>query len=234
MAKVPAEPYAFPLAGELSPASTALLVIDMQVDFCGSGGYMDRMGFDLDFLRGPVALIRKVMEAFRRHGFPIVHTRETFAADLSDVQPHRLWRPPGGIAVGDPGPLGRCLIAGEPCWELIPELSPLAGEPVFDKAGYGAFARTGLERHLRAAGIGNLVIVGLTTDCCVSTSLREALDRGFDCLTLADCCAASTRATHEAALTVLRKASGIFGAMANSTAVLDCLANTHEGQTIHA
>ena len=105
---------------------------------------------------------------------------------------------------------------------------------MFDKAGYGAFARTGLERHLRAAGISNLVIVGLTTDCCVSTSLREALDRGFDCLTLADCCAAATQATHEAALRVLRKASGIFGAMADSAAVLDTLANTDEGQSLHA
>jgi len=174
------------------------------------------------------------MEAFRRHGFAIIHTLETFAADLSDVQPHRLWRPPGGIAVGDPGPLGRCLIASEPCAALIPELSPLPDETVFDKAGYGAFGRTGLEQRLRAAGIFNLVIVGLTTDCCISTSLREALDRGFDCLTLADCCAASTRATHEAALTVLRKASGIFGAMAHSAAVLDCVANTHERQTNHA
>jgi nicotinamidase-related amidase len=234
MVKVLSDPYAYPLVGELNAVSTALLVIDMQVDFCAPGGYMDRMGFDLGFLRGPIAPIRRVIDAFRRYGLPIVHTRETFAADLSDVQAHRLWRPPGGIAVGDPGPLGRCLIAGEPCWELIPELAPAPGEPVFDKAGYGAFARTGLERHLRAAGISNLVIVGLTTDCCVSTSLREALDRGFDCLTLADCCAASTPATHQAALTVLRKASGIFGAMADSSAILDCLATTHEGQTTHA
>jgi nicotinamidase-related amidase len=136
--------------------------------------------------------------------------------------------------VGDPGPLGRCLIAGEACWDVIAELAPAPGEAVFDKPGYGAFARTGLEGHLRGLGISNLVIVGLTTDCCVSTSLREALDRGFDCLTLADCCAASTRATHEAALTVLRKASGIFGAMADSAAVLACLANTYEGPTTHA
>ena len=230
MVQVRSDPYAFPLVGELSAVSTALLVIDMQVDFCGAGGYMDIMGFDLGFLRAPIAPILRLMDAFRRQGFPVVHTRETFAADLSDVQPHRLWRPPGGIAVGDPGPLGRCLIAGEPCSALIPELKPLPEEPVFDKAGYGAFARTGLERHLRGAGIGNLVIVGLTTDCCVSTTLREALDRGFDCLTLTDCCAASTRATHEAALTVLRKASGIFGAMAHSSAVLECLKACHEGE----
>ena len=234
MFQVRSSPYAFPLVGELSAVSTALLVIDMQVDFCGAGGYMDTMGFDLGFLRAPIAPILRVMDAFRRQGFPVVHTRETFAADLSDVQPHRLWRPPGGIAVGDPGPLGRCLIAGEPCSALIPELKPLPEEPVFDKAGYGAFARTGLERHLRGAGIGKLVIVGLTTDCCVSTTLREALDRGFDCLTLTDCCAASTRATYEAALTVLRKASGIFGAMAHSSAVLECLTTSHEKETTHA
>jgi len=238
VAQVRSKPYAFPLSGALGPASTALLLIDMQVDFCGAGGYMDRMGFDLAFLRGPIEPIRKVLAAFRQGGFPVIHTRETFAPDLSDAQPHRLWRPPGGIAVGDPGPLGRCLIAGEPCWELIPELAPAPGEAVFDKAGYGAFARTGLEAHLRAAGIGNLVIAGLTTDCCVSTSLREALDRGFDCLTLADCCAAATRATHEAALTVLGKASGIFGAMAESAALLECLATLDpafdQGHLTHA
>ena len=226
MAQVDSEPYRFPLSGVLTPDTTALLIIDMQVDFCGAGGYMDRMGFDLAFLRQPIAPIQRVLHAFRRHGFRVVHTRETFAPDLSNVQPHRLWRPPGGIVVGDPGPLGRCLIAGEPCWELIPELRPAPGEAVVDKSGYGAFTGTGLDEHLRRASLRNLVIVGLTTDCCVSTSLREALDRGFDCLTLSDCCAASSPATHLAALSVLRKASGIFGAMAQSNALLKCLDHT--------
>jgi nicotinamidase-related amidase len=230
---VAAQPYDFPLSGALD-RRTALLVIDMQTDFCGPGGYMDRMGFDLAFLRGPIAPIARLIDAFRRRAFPIVFTRETFRPDLSDVQPHRLWRPPGGIAVGDPGPLGRCLIAGEPCSEVIAELAPLPAEAVFDKASYGAFARTGLEAHLRARGIAHLVIVGLTTDCCVSTTLREALDRGFECLTLEDCCAASSVATHEAAMAVLRKKSGIFGAVAASAAVLACLEHSSLGEPVDA
>jgi len=221
--KIPAKPYHFPLSGDCGPGDTALLVIDMQIDFCGPGGYMDRMGFDLAFLRSPIAPIARLLEAFRSRNYPVIHTRETFQPDLSDVQPHRLWRPPGGIAVGDAGPLGRTLIRGEPCWDIIPELAPIAGEAVFDKPTYGAFAPGELGPHLQAHGVRHLVIVGLTTDCCISTTLREALDRGFECLTVDDCCAASSRETHDAALSVLRKASGIFGVMAASSDVLAAL-----------
>jgi nicotinamidase-related amidase len=224
--KVAASPYAFPLSGELRPANTALLVIDMQIDFCGPGGYMDRMGFDLPFLRSTIAPIARLLAAFRIRSYSIVHTRETFAPDLSDVQPHRRWRPDHGIAVGDSGPLGRTLIKGEPCWQIIPELAPRADEAVFDKPTYGAFAPGQLGPHLHRHAIRNLVIVGLTTDCCISTTLREALDRGFECLTVEDCCAASSRETHAAALSVLRKKSGIFGAIASSSDVLAALEAT--------
>lgn len=220
---VPSYPYPFPLNGELVPATTAVVVIDMQADFCAAGGYMDRLGFDLEVLRAPIEPIRRVLAATRALGFPIVHTRETFKADLSNVQPHRLWRSPGGMTVGDRGPLGRCLIEGEPCWEIIPELAPEPGELVIDKAAYGAFCNTDLESGLRERGIGNLVLMGLTTDCCIHTTLREALDRGFDCLTLEDGCGAATREVHTAALALLRKKAGIFGATGTTAMLLEAL-----------
>lgn len=186
---------------------------------------MDAMGFDLDFLRGPIAPIKAVLAAFRARGLPVLHTREAFAADLSDVQPHRLWRSPGaGVVVGDAGLHGRCLIHGEPCWEIIPELAPAANEVVFDKSGYGAFGTTNLNSHLKQHGIRNLVFVGLTTDCCIQTSLREALDRGYDCLTLQDCTAAATPQVHETAIQGITRTSGIFGALASSQDLLVALA----------
>lgn len=225
MPRVASTPYAFPLNGQFDPPATALLVIDMQVDFCGPGGYMDAMGFDLGFLRGPIAPIQAVLAAFRARRLPVLHTREAFAPDLSDVQPHRLWRSPGaGVVVGDLGLHGRCLIHGEPCWEIIPELAPAANEAVFDKPGYGAFGTTNLDNHLKQHGIKNLVLVGLTTDCCIQTSLREALDRGYDCLTLQDCTAAATPQVHETAIRGIARSSGIFGALASSQDLLAALA----------
>ena len=221
---VPSYPYPFPLHGGLAPVSTAMIVIDMQADFCAPGGYMDCLGFDLDVLRAPIGPIRRVLAAARAGGFPVVHTRETFAPDLSNVQPHRLWRGSGLMTVGDRGPLGRCLIEGEACWEIIPELAPAPGELVVDKAAYGAFCGTDLDSTLRRRGIRNLVLMGLTTDCCIHTTLREALDRGFDCLTLTDCCGAATREINAAALGLLRKKAGIFGATATSNELLGALA----------
>ena len=227
---VPSYPYSFPLHGGLAPRSTAIIVIDMQADFCAPGGYMDCLGFDLDVLRAPIEPIRRVLAAARPLGFTVVHTRETFAADLSNVQPHRLWRGAGLMTVGDRGPLGRCLIEGEPCWEIIPELAPAPGEPVVDKAAYGAFCGTDLDGMLKERGILNLILMGLTTDCCIHTTLREALDRGFDCLTLEDCCGAATRETNAAALALLKKKAGIFGATATSDQLLEALAGREAAQ----
>lgn len=223
--KIPAQPYAFPLHGEAFPHSTALVVIDMQGDFCAEHGYMHRFGFDLTALRRPIAPIARLIAAFRANGYPVIHTRETFRADLSDVQPHRLWRgiDGQGVAVGDEGPAGRHLIRGEACWEIIPELAPLPGEKIFDKAAYGAFGSTDIEPYLRANGIQQLVLTGLTSDCCVHTNVREALDRGFDCLTVSDATGACFESVHEAAIRLLIKKSGVFGAVSDSAAILEAL-----------
>ena len=223
--KVAAEPYPFPLGGGLAPGDTALLVIDMQIDFCGAGGYMERSGVDLGPLRAPIEPIARVLAAMRRADFSVVHTRETFRPDLSDAQPHRLFRGADGAAIvpGDEGPLGRCLIAGEPCWDIIAELAPAAGEAVFDKNGYGAFGTTAIDAHLRDRGIANLVLTGVTTDCCIHSNLREALDRGYDCLTLADCCGASSRDNHERAMAIIQSPAGVFGTVSTSGALLDAL-----------
>lgn len=223
--KIDANPYRFPLNGPFSPATTALLIIDMQGDFCSPNGYMDGNGFDLTALRRPIPVIVSLLAAFRSRGFPVFHTRYTFAEDLSDVQPHRLWRGMDGkgVAVGDEGAKGRYLIRGAECWEIIPELTPVAGEPVIDKASYGAFGRTDIDAQLRSRGVTNLVIAGLTTDCCVHSNVREALDRGYDCLTVSDATGACFQEVHEAAIKLLIRKSGVFGSVCDGAAILRAL-----------
>ena len=224
--QIPANPYAFPLSGPLDPAATALLVIDMQGDFCAVGGYMHGFGFDLAALQRPIPVIARTMAACRAAGIEVIHTRETFQPDLSDVQPHRLWRgiDGRGAAVGDEGPNGRYLIQGAPCWEIIPEVAPAAGEKIFDKPSYGAFATTDIEAYLRGRGIHQLIMTGLTSDCCIHTNVREALDRGFDCLTVSDGTGACFENVHQAAIQLLIKKSGVFGAVCDSAALLPALA----------
>ncbi len=222
---VPAAPYDFPLNGGLSPATCALMVIDMQIDFCAPGGFMDRMGVDLAPLRAPIEPISRVLAAMRDKGFTVVHTRETFQPDLSDVQPHRRFRGVDGEAIipGDPGPLGRSLIQGEPCWDIIPELAPRGGEAIFDKNAYGAFGSTDIHAYLAARGIANLVITGVTTNCCIHSNLREALDRGYDCLVLEDCCGATSTDSHDQSLAMMRSDDGVFGAIADSAALIEAI-----------
>lgn len=222
---IQAQPYPFPLQGEFSPETTALMVIDMQGDFCAENGYMHRYGFDLTALRRPIPVIASLLTAFRANGFHVIHTRETFSADLSDVQPHRLWRGINGrgIAVGDTGPTGRHLIKDEPCWQIIPELAPLDHEVVFDKSAYGAFGCTSIDAYLRECGIRALVMTGLTSDCCIHTNVREALDRGYDCLTVADATGACLENVHAAAIKLLIKKSGVFGSVCNSSEILIAL-----------
>ena len=223
--KLTAYPYEFPLQGTLDPESTAMLAIDFQFDFCAPGGYMDRMGIDLSSMRAALAPTAKVLSAARERGLTIVHTRETFRADLSDVQPHRLYRGDTGqdIVPGDEGPLGRCLIEGEPCWEIVPEVSPLAGEAVFNKCAYGAFGCTDIEAYLRSRGIRHLIFTGLTSNCCIQSNLREALDRGFECAVLEDCCGASTRAAHDHAMALVRNPSGVFGVLSSAEDFLETI-----------
>ncbi len=222
MKQVDAQPYPFVFAA----ASAALMIIDMQRDFLEPGGFGAALGNDVALLRSAIAPTRRVLTACRAAGLMVVHTREGHRPDLSDLAPAKRARGRLATGIGDAGPMGRILVRGEAGHEIIPELAPLPGEPVVDKPGKGAFYATDLETMLRGRGITQLLVCGVTTEVCVNTTVREANDRGFDCLVLEDCTGSYFPGFQSAGIAMIKAQGGIFGWVASSDALLATLTCT--------
>jgi nicotinamidase-related amidase len=216
---VDAEPYHY----EFDPASTALLIIDMQRDFLEAGGFGEMLGNDVSQLRRTIEPNRRFLAAWRAAGLQVIHTREGHRPDLSDLPSAKKERGRGNITIGDAGPMGRILIRGEPGHDIIPELYPASDEPVVDKPGKGAFFSTDLQPILQNRGIRKLIVTGVTTEVCVNTTVREANDRGYDCLVLEDCVGSYFPEFQEMGLKMIKAQGGIFGWVSDSARVLAAL-----------
>ncbi len=216
---VPAEPYPF----SFSPEECALVIIDMQRDFLEPGGFGAALGNDVTLLRRTIAPLATLLTAWRSAGLQVIHTREGHLPDLADLPHSKKVRARGALTIGDPGPMGRILVRGERGHAIIPELAPLAAEPVIDKPGKGAFYATPFHELLSQLGIRQLIVTGVTTEVCVHTTVREANDRGYDCLVPADCVGSYFPDLHLAALKMISAQSGIFGWVSHSEIILPAL-----------
>jgi nicotinamidase-related amidase len=216
---IEAEPYEL----EFDPKTTALLIIDMQRDFVMPGGFGEALGNDVTPLQATIAPTKRVLEAARKKGMLVIHTREGHRPDLTDCPPTKLVRGRGKTRIGDAGPMGRILVRGEIGHDIVPELVPAPGEPVIDKPGKGAFYATDLELILRDRGIKTLIVCGVTTEVCVHTSVREANDRGYECVVLADCVGSYFPEFQKAALAMIKAQGGIFGWVSDSRRALAAL-----------
>jgi nicotinamidase-related amidase len=219
MSAIQADPYEF----EFDPATTALVIIDMQRDFVEPGGFGEALGNDVSFLRRTIAPIRRVLDASRRAGMLVIHTREGHRPDLSDLPRNKKLRGHLKTGIGDAGPMGRILVRGERGHDIIDELKPAAGEPVVDKPGKGAFYATDLDAMLKNRGISQLVVCGVTTEVCVHTTVREANDRGYDCLVLEDCVGSYFPEFQEVGIKMIKAQGGIFGWVSDSKRFLEAL-----------
>ncbi|HEX7914208.1 isochorismatase family cysteine hydrolase [Rudaea sp.] len=216
------------LAAEPAPVSvvwtkTALVIIDMQRDFLEPGGFGETLGNDVSQLARAVKPCGLVLDAFRKAGLLVIHTREGHLPDLSDAPPAKIERGAPSLRIGDPGPMGRILIRGEAGHDIVPSLYPLKGEIVIDKPGKGAFYATELGDILKQRGIETLLVCGVTTEVCVNTTVREANDRGYRCVVLADCCASYFPEFHEMGLRMIKAQGGIFGWVSQSSEILAAL-----------
>ena len=226
MLEINAEPYPF----ELDPSHAALLIIDMQRDFLEPGGFGDALGNNVSLLRDSIEPTRILLNAAREAGMLVIHTREGHRPDLSDLPPAKKRRGRFAVTIGDPGPMGRILVHGEAGHAIIAELAPIAGEPVIDKPGKGAFHATDLGAILRNKGIAQLIVCGVTTEVCVNTTVREANDIGFECLVMRDCTASYFPEFHEQALRMIQAQGGIFGWVGSSPDVCAALSSMHSAQ----
>ena len=224
MMQIPAKPYDF----QFEPDHAALLIIDMQRDFVEPGGFGAALGNDVSQLARTIAPVQALLAAARAHGLLVIHTREGHRPDLSDLHETKRVRGKGAITIGDVGPMGRILVRGEPGHDIIPELYPIAGEPVVDKPGKGAFYATELAELVEQHELKQLIVCGVTTEVCVHTTVREANDRGIECLVLSDCTGSYFPEFHETALRMIAAQGGIFGWVGESSSVIAALTAPEE------
>ena len=219
--------HARPFDFDFNRGTLGLVVIDMQRDFVEPGGFGEALGNDVSPLRAAIEPTRKVLDRARKLSMMVIHTREGHRPDLSDLPANKRWRSrqigTNGVGIGDVGPCGRILVRGEPGWDIIPELYPIDGEPIIDKPGKGSFYATDLELILHTLGVQNIILTGITTDVCVHTTMRDANDRGFECVMLTDCTGATDPGNHAAAFQMIKMQGGVFGAVSDSKAVIKAL-----------